>query len=101
MVSPIDSPVSGTSASGESTPMPLGSSDILERSASAAAEGLKRGTWAERSMRDRMTAWNQLTDRSLATSRNYVREHPLQSAMMAMAAGMLLRRVIGRGRVRH
>lgn len=106
MVTPIDNPFSSSSdpltgdASRSSTAASI--TDPLERSAREAAEGLKSASRrAGRSMRERMDALNEFGNRSLATSRTYVREHPLQSTAMALAAGMLLRRMMSRRRFRH
>jgi hypothetical protein len=101
MVSPIDTPFPGSSGSqsttgltGSPTTGVTGSSDTFGSSSSILTSG---------KMRDRIDALNQFKDRSLATSRAYVREHPMRSAVMAMAAGMLLRRMIGgrSSRTRH
>jgi ElaB/YqjD/DUF883 family membrane-anchored ribosome-binding protein len=107
MVTPIDNPFSSSSgaASGDASRSSIAGANItdpLERSAREAAEGLKSvSRRASRSMQERMDALNEFGNRSLATSRTYVREHPLQSTAMALAAGMLLRRMMSRRRFRY
>lgn len=103
MVTPIDNPFSSSSDSltGDAS-RASGITDPLARTAREAAEGLKSASrQAGRSMRERMDALNEFGNRSLATSRTFVREHPLQSTAMAVAAGMLLRRMMSRSRFRR
>lgn len=73
------------------------SRNALERPAKDAAENLKTFSRnANEKLKVQMDNFNTYRDKSLSTSRNYVREHPLKSTAMAMVVGMLLRGMLSR-----
>ncbi|MGH8156238.1 MAG: DUF883 family protein [Rhodanobacteraceae bacterium] len=72
----------------------------VHRAADASARGAERATDKAAELRDRGAALasdaRERTDAAVGSMRDYVREKPVQSVAIALAAGWLLGRLLGR-----